>query len=96
MGTPSAKSSLLELDQRTKKRNAAEARFRAYGIAAIAVGLVFLVVLISSIIFKGVGAFQQSFITLDVELHPGKQAGQVPASATSRRSRKSRPLDITR
>lgn len=72
MGAPSTKSSILELDQRTKKRNAAEARFRAYGIAAIAVGLVFLVVLISSIFFKGVGAFQQTFITLDVELLESK------------------------
>ncbi|WP_298906331.1 phosphate ABC transporter permease PstA [uncultured Aliiroseovarius sp.] len=72
MGAPTTKSSILQLDQRTKKRNAAEARFRAYGIAAIAVGLVFLVVLISSIIFKGVGAFQQSFITLDVELLESK------------------------
>ncbi|SPF76295.1 Phosphate transport system permease protein PstA [Aliiroseovarius pelagivivens] len=72
MGTPRAKSSILELDQRTKKRNAAETRFRAYGIAAIAVGLVFLVVLITSIFFKGVGAFQQSFITLDVALLESK------------------------
>ncbi|NDW52243.1 phosphate ABC transporter permease PstA [Aliiroseovarius sp. PrR006] len=72
MGTPRAKSSILQLDQRTKKRNAAEARFRAYGIAAIAVGLVFLVVLITSIFFKGVGAFQQTFITLDVELLESK------------------------
>ena len=72
MGSPRAKSSILELDQRTSRRNAAEARFRAYGIAAIAVGLVFLVVLISSIFFKGIGAFQQTFITLDVELLESK------------------------
>ncbi|MCK0138757.1 phosphate ABC transporter permease PstA [Aliiroseovarius sp. F47248L] len=69
---PHAASSLLTQDARTKKRNTAEARFRAYGIAAIAVGLIFLVVLISSIFFKGVGAFQQSFITLSVDLQEAK------------------------
>ena len=56
------KSSLLTVDARTKRRNAAESRFRAYGIAAIATGLVFLVLLLGSIIFKGVGAFQQTFV----------------------------------
>ncbi len=66
------KSSLLTVDARTKRRNAAEGRFRAYGIAAIATGLVFLVLLLGSIIFKGVGAFQQTFITLDVELLEAK------------------------
>jgi len=66
------KSSLLTEDARTRRRNAAERRFRAYGIAAIATGLVFLVLLLGSIIFKGVGAFQQTFITLDVELVEAK------------------------
>ncbi|WP_421704142.1 phosphate ABC transporter permease PstA [Aliiroseovarius sp.] len=66
------KSSLLTVDARTKRRNAAEGRFRAYGIIAIATGLVFLVLLLGSIIFKGVGAFQQTFITLDVELLEAK------------------------
>ncbi len=69
---PRATSSILTVDDRTRKRNAAEARFRAYGIAAIAVGLVFLVVLVTSIIFKGAGAFQQSFITLNVDLQEAK------------------------
>ena len=32
--------SLFELDQRTKARNAAEWRFQAYGIAALAFGLI--------------------------------------------------------
>ncbi len=69
---PRATSSLLELDARTKKRNGAEKRFRTYGIAAIAIGLVFLVVLISSIFFKGIGAFQQTTLTLHVELSEKK------------------------
>ena len=66
------KSSLLDLNERTKKRNSAETRFRRYGIAAIAIGLVFLVLLVTSIIFKGVGAFQQTFITLNIELQEAK------------------------
>ena len=69
---PAPKASLLAVDTRTKRRNAAEKRFRAYGIVAIATGLVFLVLLLGSIIFKGVGAFQQTFITLDVELLEAK------------------------
>ncbi|WP_424943129.1 phosphate ABC transporter permease PstA [Aliiroseovarius crassostreae] len=67
-----AASSLLSQDTRTKQRNAAEKRFRAYGITAIAIGLVFLVLLISSIIVKGVGAFQQTTLTLQVELLEAK------------------------
>ena len=62
------KTSIHTLDARTKKRNAAEARFKAYGIAAIAAGLMMLVVLVTTIVGNGFGAFQQTFITLDVEL----------------------------
>ena len=63
-----AKTSLLTLDAATKKRNAAEARFKAYGIAAIATGLFFLVALLFTIISNGIPAFTQTFITLDVTL----------------------------
>lgn len=62
------KTSIHTLDARTKKRNAAEARFKAYGIAAIAAGLMMLVVLVTTIVGNGFGAFQQTFITLNVEL----------------------------
>lgn len=60
--------SLLTQSARTKKRNAAETRFKAYGIAAIAVSLLMLAVLVTTIFSKGLGAYQQTFITLDVEL----------------------------
>ncbi|MFW8593114.1 phosphate ABC transporter permease PstA [Cribrihabitans neustonicus] len=60
--------SLLEPTDRTRKRNAAEARFKAYGIAAIAVGLIMLVILVTNILGRGLGAFQQTFVTLEVEL----------------------------
>ena len=60
--------SLLAQDDRTKRRNAAEKRFRAYGVAAISVGLLFLVALLWAIINNGTAAFTQTFINLDVEL----------------------------
>ena len=62
------KNSLLTLDARTKKRNAAETRFRVYGIAAIGAGLAMLILLLLTIFGNGLGAFQQTFVTLNVPL----------------------------
>src|SRR5262249_24151001 len=45
-----------------------EARFKAYGIAAILFGLTFLVILFTSIISKGYTSFLQSAFRLDVTL----------------------------
>ncbi|WP_460273788.1 phosphate ABC transporter permease PstA [Celeribacter sp. ULVN23_4] len=67
-----AKSSLFTETARTKRRNAAETRFKAYGIGAIALGLFFLVALLFSIIGNGVGAFKQTFVTIPVELTEAK------------------------
>ncbi len=50
------------------RRRRAEARFRIYGIAAIGVALAFLVLLIGAIGSKGIGAFSQAEIALDVTL----------------------------
>ena len=60
--------SLLQQDARTVARNRAEARFKAYGIAAIAIGMVMLVILLFTIVSRGTGAFQQTFVTLNVPL----------------------------
>ena len=65
---PYKHGSLLQLDERTRKRNAAEARFRAYGLAAIGFGLLMLIILVVTIVSRGTGAFQQTFVELDVEL----------------------------
>lgn len=62
------KGSLLTQDARTRKRNAAETRFKAYGIAAISIGMLMLLILVFNIISRGTGAFQQTFVTLEVEL----------------------------
>ncbi len=67
---PSAprKGSLLEQDARTKRRNAAETRFKMYGIIAVTLGILALVMLVVSIVSNGASAFQQTYITLEVDL----------------------------
>ncbi|NOE17138.1 phosphate ABC transporter permease PstA [Ruegeria atlantica] len=60
--------SLTASDERTKKRAKAEKRFRAYGIAAIATGLFFLVVLFASILSQGIPAFQRTVVSIDFTL----------------------------
>ena len=66
------KSSLLQLDARTRTRNAAEKRFKAYGMIAVAFGLLMLSILVFNIVTRGAGAYQQTFIALEVELLAGK------------------------
>ena len=70
MTAPAAptKSSLLRQDARTKRRNAAEARFKLYGVIAIGVAVLALLFLVASIVKNGSGAFFQTYITLEVEL----------------------------
>jgi phosphate transport system permease protein len=65
-------TSILQQDAQTKKRNAAEARFKLYGLAAIGVGLAMLILLLVTILGNGMGAFQQTFVTLKVELMESK------------------------
>lgn len=69
---PRKHGSLLTRDVLTRKRNASEARFKFYGQAAIAFGLLMLILLVVTVASRGTGAFQQSFITLDVELSESK------------------------
>ena len=65
-------NSLFKISDKTKNRNAAERRFRIYGILAISIGLLMLLVLASTIILRGTSAFQQTFITLNVDLLESK------------------------
>lgn len=60
--------SLLLRDPRTKARAAAETRFRLYGIAAILLGLTFLVILLVTIVQRGLPAFTQTYFALTIEL----------------------------
>lgn len=49
-----------------KRRYRAEKRFRAYGIASIAVGLMAVVVLFTDIISKGIPGFTETYVKLEV------------------------------
>lgn len=69
-------------------RHAREKRFRFYGIAAIAAALGFVAILFVMILSKGLPAFTQATLSLDVafdpeiikvEAKPQQQAGQSPA-----------------
>jgi len=56
------------LAARTRKRHRAEWRMKFYGIAAISLALLFLLVLMISVVAQGWGAFLQTQVTLDVTL----------------------------
>jgi phosphate transport system permease protein len=60
--------SLFAKDKRTAARNAAEARFRIYGVIAISLALLALLWLLISIISQGVPAFRQTMLTFPVTL----------------------------
>jgi phosphate transport system permease protein len=51
---------------RVRRRYRAEARFKAYGIIALLIAAVFLVILIADIVAKGLPAFTQHSLVLDV------------------------------
>ncbi|MGB3147529.1 MAG: phosphate ABC transporter permease PstA [Paracoccaceae bacterium] len=60
--------SLFIQDDRTRRRNRAERRFRAYGLAAILAAVAALIWLLFSIFSAGLPAFQQSFVSFPVTL----------------------------
>lgn len=66
------KGSLLVLDKRTRKRNASEARFRLMGQIAVAIGVLALVGLLTSILMNGLSSFRQTYIQVSVYLDPAK------------------------
>ncbi|SLN36223.1 Phosphate transport system permease protein PstA [Roseovarius albus] len=69
---PPAKSSLLALDARTQRRNREESTFKALGLGAVGIGMLFLLILLTTIVSNGVGAFTQTFINVPVYLDPAK------------------------
>lgn len=71
---PKGSTSLYKSDALTRKRNAAEARFKAYGIAAILIGLFFLVVLAVSIISEGIPAFTRTVVDVEFIITKDQQA----------------------
>ncbi len=67
-GGTGSSGSLAVLDERTRKRYAAEKRFRAYGQCAVGVGILLLVILLISILTNGLGAFRQTVFEFDVSI----------------------------
>jgi phosphate transport system permease protein len=64
-----------------KKRYAREKRFKLYGIAAVMTGFVFLFILLADIVTKGLPAFQQNFIQIELDL--SAESLGVPANPTT-------------
>jgi len=64
--------SLLQVGERTRRRQAQERRFRMMGLAAVAFGIIALFGLLGSILSNGVSSFRQTYITLDIHLDPAK------------------------
>lgn len=64
----SGANSRTAVERGLRRRYAAEARFKAYGLAAIFAGLAFLAILFTSIISKGYTSLLQSAYRLDVSL----------------------------
>ncbi|MDG1377326.1 MAG: phosphate ABC transporter permease PstA [Yoonia sp.] len=64
--------SLLVADARTKKRNAAERRFKAYGLTAIVVAILALIMLLVSVFGTGASSFRQTYATVTVPLPEDK------------------------
>lgn len=63
-----SKSSLLQQTKLMQQRNAAETRFKAYGIAAIVLSLATLGFMLVSILSDGVSSFFQAKLSFPVEL----------------------------
>lgn len=62
------RQSLFAPDQGMRRRNAAEARFRLYGLIAVGIALVALMFLLTSVLLNGTSAFRQASLLLDVPL----------------------------
>jgi len=65
-------TSLFAANPQMQRRKRADRRFRIYGLAAILTGILLLAVLLGTVISNGLGAFQQSYLTLEVELLESK------------------------
>lgn len=60
------------LRDKNSKRRRAEMRFRAYGLTAILISLGFLVIMLGTIMSRGMGAFEQTFVRIMVDLPEDK------------------------
>jgi phosphate transport system permease protein len=70
MNSRTAAATRLLVEKSLRRRAWAERRFRAYGLGAVLLGVLFVFFLFSSIISKGYSAFLQTRVTLDVFFDP--------------------------
>lgn len=61
-------STTLKVEAGLKKRYAREKRFRFFGLISILISFLFLIVLLTDIITKGLPAFQQTYVKMSVTL----------------------------
>ena len=69
-GAPAARPALSARDALLKKRHRSEKIFRAQGIAAIVIAMIFLVVLVGRIVTQGYSTFETHTLTVPVYLNP--------------------------
>lgn len=74
-----------DFQRRLRRRKFAEKRFRAYGIGAVLLGLVFVAMLIVSITANGVRAFWQTQIHLEIHFDEQEIDANAPAKANYRK-----------
>ncbi len=74
--TPAAAPAAFSRDIKTivnaglQRRHAAERRFRSYGLVAISLGLMFVVLMFANIIGKGYPAFWQTYVQVPISFDP--------------------------
>ncbi|MFN3233339.1 MAG: phosphate ABC transporter permease PstA [Alphaproteobacteria bacterium] len=64
-----------DMQRRINRRYAADARFKWYGIAAIGFAIAILVLLLGSILVRGIPGFMQTQINLEIFLEPSEFTG---------------------
>ena len=69
-GLPRPTEASAAVSSSLRRRYAAEARFKMYGIAAIAVAVLALLILFVNIVGKAIPAFTETMLKLDVTLYP--------------------------
>ena len=87
MATLTAEETRRRVDASLRRRYRTEMLFRFYGLISVLIGVSFLVVLFTTIIGNGYGAFQETFVRLEIKFDPevidpdGKRDPDVLAAA---------------
>ena len=62
----------MQVERSLRRRYRAERRFRLYGLGAVLLGMAAVVVLFGSIFGRGLSAFRQAEIALDIHYDPAE------------------------